>query len=89
MPFVPQNSRKRMAEGGQPETVGDLCYLEYKQLIEAWKSERRWTTAHKEFQRLFGGTDEEAAKHLAYMVWFMEHVMLYESEKQFENGDIE
>lgn len=90
MPFIPQSNRKKISEGNPAESVGDLCYIEYKRLMEAWKKERRWQTAHDQFKRVFKiEGDAYAARVLAYLVWFNEHVMLYEWEKQNENGDIE
>ena len=88
MPFVPETNRVAMSEGKPPETVGDMCYLEYTQLIAAWLKERRWTTAHNEFKRVFDVTDEQAAKTLAYLVFLIREVMPYEEEKVKENGDI-
>ena len=88
MPFVPQENRKSMKEGKPPETVGDMCYLEYVPIMEAWHKERRWTTAHNELKRVFDLDDHTAAKFLAYMVFFCKHVMPYEDEKEKDNGPI-
>jgi len=85
MPFVKQECR---AEGHTPCAVGDLCYIEYKKLITAWRTERRWTTAHNEFKRVFDVDDEQAAKTLAYLVFLVKEVMPYEDEKEKENGAI-
>lgn len=86
MPFVKKECR---AEGHVPCSVGDLCYLEYRKLIDAWQKERRWTTAHNLFKQTFDVDDAQAAKTLAYLVFFCDHVMRYEYENQMENGDIE
>lgn len=94
MPFIPENEREYIANGMTPETPGQLCYIEYVRLIDAWRKERRWTTAHNEFKRtieeMFGWqlTDDQAARALAYFVFFNKHVMKYEDEKALENGDI-
>lgn len=85
MPFVKQECR---AEGHLPCCVGDLCYLEYVKLMEAWKKERRWTTVHNLFKQTFDVDDAQAAKTLAYLVFFCLHAMEYETEKIAENGDI-
>ena len=86
MPFVPQSNRKKISEGLPPESVGDQCYIEYCRLMEAWKKERRWQTVHDQFKRIFRiESDAPAASMLAFMVWFNEHAMLYEWEKQNEN----
>jgi len=89
MPFVPQSSRENLFKGNPPETVGDMCYLEYVKLINAWKADRRWTTAHNEFKRVFDVDDAQAAKTLAYLVFLIKKVMPYEDEKESTNGTIE
>lgn len=88
MPFVPQESRDKMEIGLPPETVGDMCYLEYKKLIKDWEKEPRWTTAHNLCKQVFDVSDEQAAKFLAYMVFFNFKVIPYELEKETENGTI-
>lgn len=85
MPFVPQEHRD---SGHTPCTPGDLCYWEYLKLVNAWKANRRWTTAHEEFKRVFDVDNQQAAKTLAYLVFFVKHVMPYEDEKEKENGTI-
>jgi len=86
MPFVKPECRD---PNHIPCSVGDLCYLEYKKLIDAWNKERRWTTAHNELKTMFRIEDDvDAAKFLAYMVFFCKHVMKYEDEKEAENGEI-
>lgn len=86
MPFVKPECR---AEGHTPCSVGDLCYVEYKKLMEAWKKEPRWTTIHNMFKQAFNKTDEQAARMLAFMVFFCLHGIDYEMDKRDENGDIE
>jgi len=91
MPFIPPQQRLRIDMEGKSrcQSVGDLCYVEYKKLMEDWKKEPRWTTAHnitKEFANF--ESDIDVARFLAYMVWFNIHVMNYEKEKIKENGDI-
>lgn len=85
MPFVPEEHRE---DGHTPCTPGDLCYKEYLQIIRAWKVNPRWTTAHEEFKRVFDVSNEQAAKTLAYLVFFCKEVMPYEYKKCEENGDI-
>lgn len=48
MPFITKD-RREMIEN---ETLvdwqpGDLCYYYYKKMVEKWKANPRWTTAHK------------------------------------------
>jgi len=88
MPFITPEDRKRTDETGAWKAVGDLCYMKYKPMIEAWRRERRWTTAHNIFQKTFDVNDEQAAKTLAFLVFFVKEVMPYEDAKVKENGDI-
>lgn len=102
MPFIPQSKRLDLENGGQPEVVGDLCYLVYKEMVKQWKENPRWTTAHTIYKSLyiywpmFGdiakdyieGTDFQPAKELAWQVFFQNYVMPYEREKEKENGSI-
>ncbi len=53
-----------------------------------WRHERRWTTAHNQYKDIFGKTDEQAARELAYLVHFVKNVMPYEDEKERDNGKI-
>jgi len=89
MPFIPNEERQELFKGNNPVTPGQMCYLEYVKLINAWKAERRWTTAHNEFKRVFDVDDAQAAKTLAYLVFLIKKVMIYEDEKEKENGTIE
>jgi hypothetical protein len=85
MPFVKKECRD---EKHKPCSVGDLCYNEYKEIMKSWRQQPRWTTAHDEFRHLFDCTDEQAAKALAFFVFFAKHVMPYEDLKEKENGEI-
>jgi hypothetical protein len=86
VPFVKQECR---VPGHVPCAVGDLCYLEYKKLIDAWNMDPRWTNAHNITKNHFDlGSDEETANFLAWMVWFAFKVLPYERKKEEENGSI-
>lgn len=100
MPFITPEKRalidKDIKSADEP---GDLCYYFYKQLVEAWKQERRWTTAHNLYKKLvfeaifpegtrFERADWMTALNLAWQVFFVLHVMAYEEEKMEANGDI-
>lgn len=86
MPFVKQECR---AKGHTACAVGDLCYVEYKKLIDRWNEDPRWTTAHNIAKDHFDlATDEETAHFLAWMVFFCKKVMPYEDLKEKENGTI-
>jgi len=105
MPFVTKDRRKIIYEEGldglhdYPERgmgpqVGDICYSYYKPMVDKWKANPRWTTAHEIYKNLHmmpvgKMTDDEwAAKDLAWQVFFQLYVMPYELKKREENGDI-
>jgi len=86
MPFVPKEHRD---PAHPPCCVGDMCYMEYKKLIDKFRENRRWTNAHNITKEFFDlESDEKTARFLAWMVWFCKDVMKYESEKEEENGTI-
>lgn len=89
MPFIKQDLRAPLLAGDiQPQVPGDLCFLEYVKIMEAWKAEPRWTTIHNECRRIFGLDDAHAAKLLAFLEFYARHGHRYEIEKADENGDI-
>jgi hypothetical protein len=89
MPAIKQDRRVPLLMGDlKPTEKGDLTFLEYVPLVRAWRKERRWTTAHNEFRRLFDVTDEQAAKFLAFLEFYIREVHPYENEKFEENGEI-
>ena len=49
MPFIVQKRRQKIADFGLSACVdfGDPCYVFYKYMVDEWKKEPRWTTAHK------------------------------------------
>jgi len=89
MPFVKQERRQPLLDGTlAPAEVGDLCFLEYKPLMDAWRKEPRWTTIHNEAKRIFGINDDQAAKLLAFFEFYIRHGHAYENKKIAENGDL-
>jgi len=74
--------------------VGDMCYAYYKAMVDAWRSDPRWTTAHMIYGELLNNKtayvteDQITAYNLAWQVFFHLHVMPYELKKREENGDI-
>lgn len=86
MPFV--EPRHRLPDH-KPCSVGDMCFLEYKKLMEAWNKEPRWTTIHNLFKESFHKTDEQAARMLAFIVFFLWEGVPYEMEKEDLNGSID
>jgi hypothetical protein len=86
MPFVKKECRE---PGHTPCAVGDYCYVEYKKLIDEFRSNRRWTNVHEMTKKFFDlANDTDTSRFLAYMVWFIKEVMPYELEKEAENGTI-
>ena len=72
---------------------GDRCYKFYKAMVEQWKAEPRWTTAHNimkdaPMQVYDSIPDDMVAQRLAWEVFFQLYVMPYELKKRKENGDI-
>lgn len=102
MPFIIQK-RRDMVDKDQyysvsktPESIqpGDRCYFYYKQMVERWKKNPRWTTAHEIFKDMLDddleklGAEDFVASRLAWQVFFIKYVWPYELKKMDENGDI-
>lgn len=95
MPFITQERRHMIATRtmvGDPQP-GDLCYGFYKPLVDAWRENPRWTTAHELYKMVLrtrdgAMPDEVAAMDLAWQVFFNLHVLKYEEKKRKENGDV-
>lgn len=105
MPFTTPEDREKMDKKSGCEfcysdniddvKVGDRCYFYYKQMVEIFKTSRKWTTAHNIYKNVIEtnkvqdySTDTKRAYELAWQVFFQLHVMPYELDKQKENGDI-
>lgn len=89
MPFIKSDLRAPLLRGDiKPKQVGDLCFLEYSKIMQNWRENPRWTTIHTEAKRLFGFTDDGAAKFLAFLEFYVRHGHRYELDKSEENGDI-
>lgn len=81
---------RRMTEAVGPKTAGDRCFLHYRRMMQDWKKSRRWTTADQLGLLLFPQMDEDKrAEFLAFLVFFIRHVMVYENEKAAVNGEVE
>jgi len=74
--------------------VGDMCYTYYKEMVDAWRVDPRWKTAHVIYDELLNNrkshvtAEQITARDLAWQVFFQLHVMPYELKKREENGDI-
>lgn len=96
MPFIKPERRVTIDHCGLEvlPTIqsGDRCYCYYKQMVEKWKAEPRWTTAHNLYKEVCNTwqprEDAAIALQLAWQVFFQLHVMPYELKKREENGDI-
>lgn len=89
MPFVKQDLRAPLITGDiKPQAVGDLCFLEYSELMQKWRNNPRWTTIHNMLKDRFGLSDNQTAAFLAFLEFYFNHGHPYEIEKKEENGDI-
>ncbi len=103
MPFITKEKRLLVDKDVRfAEVPGDLTYYFYRQFMNEWAKEKRWSTAHTLYKKYLVQTDHlQALKqtkwsnhdvitalHLAWQVFFSMHVMEYEVEKEAENGEI-
>lgn len=89
MPFIPMQERVRLADPKErPNKPGELCYLVYKNLVEAWNKNPSWTLFHNMLGSTFGWNDLQTAKVAALLMFVLYHVKNYEDAKKLENGDI-
>lgn len=99
MPFIKPERRDLAWKGQLPDTqVGDRCSYFYKPMVDTWKKDPCWTTAHKIKKQMLHGLhlthvgglacDDCVARELAWEVFFQEFVMPYEKAKELENGTI-
>jgi hypothetical protein len=66
---------------------GDRCFSYYLPMMEKWRAERRWTTADSILKSMIPD-DMKRAEVLAFLVFFIREIMIYEEEKAKENGEI-
>lgn len=94
MPFITQDRRDNIESiiDGEVAQPGDLCYVHYKHMVDRWRANPRWTTAHEIYKEVDGRPPEDydaiIAQQLAWQVFFQLHVMPYELKKRDLNGDI-
>jgi hypothetical protein len=97
MPFIAQRTRELIKEFGIENLdilmPGDRCYVFYKKMVEQWRANPRWTTAHEiykelQYASLLQNPDDEVAQSLAWQVFFQLYIIPYELKKQEENGDV-
>ena len=100
--IIDEEGLEGLTKRGLEIQVGDMCYVHYKRMVEYWKANPRWTTAHEIYQAVMtkrwqmafvdrltaDQLDYITARELAWQVFFQLHVMPYEEEKRLENGDI-
>lgn len=83
MPFITPDHR-RNPDGTIP---GDLCFMYYREIMDQWRKEPRWTTIDTILSKVVKSPFERAFL-LAFLVFFNIHGMEYEQKKRAENGDI-
>jgi hypothetical protein len=96
MPFIKPERRPIIDEKGlwalDEIQVGDYCYEFYKPMVDRWRANPRWTTAHEIYRDMIRSVnkdwDMQAAYELAWQVFFIKYVWPYEQKKIEENGDI-
>lgn len=104
MPFITKDKRALVDKDVRlAEQPGELTYYFYRQFMNEWAKEKRWTTAHNLYKKFLVQTDPLfvlkgtkwtnhdviTALHLAWQVFFSMHVLEYEVQKEVENGEIE
>ena len=104
MPFIIGERRKIIGEKGleglKDIQVGDRCFVYYYPMVDRWKANPRWTTAHEIYKEMrkkldnagyswdYLSPDDATAYELAWQVFFQLYVIPYELKKREENGDI-
>ena len=97
MPFIKQERRVVIREKGLNNLAqiepGDLCYIHYKNMLDQWRENPSWTTAHEIYKHWFTNADPDydndaVALQLAWQVFFQLYIMPHELKKREENGDI-
>lgn len=83
MPFV--NHEHRMVQ--DTAVPGDRCFIEYREIMNEWRSSPRWATVDAIAGVIWPNPWRRAAI-LAFLVFFVLHVIPYERKKRRENGDI-
>jgi len=100
--IIDEEGLEGLTKRGLEIQVGDMCYVHYKRMVEHWKANPRWTTAHEIYQAVvtkrwqMAFTDrftadqlnDITAHELAWQVFFQLYVMPYELKKREENGVI-
>ena len=104
MPFITKDRRIIIEEDFkkldklQP---GDRCYFFYKMMVDEWRANPCWTTAHNIYKDMIHGIagekdidmraeddEDDIAYQLAWQVFFQWYVVPYEKEKEKLNGKI-
>lgn len=89
MPFIPKEERRQIQEGTlQPTTPGQLCYMNYSNLVEHFVQTPRWSTIHNEFKNLTGADDKQTACFLAFLEFYFNYGHPYEVKMAGKNGGI-
>jgi hypothetical protein len=106
MPFIEKGRRMIIKDWGLEKLdeiqPGDRCYFFYKNMVDEWKANPHWTTAHHIYKDMLSGIvgekdvelrtendDDDIAYLLAWQIFFQLYVMPYELKKREENGDVD
>lgn len=86
MPFTKKERRKPMLLGKLKDPqMGDYCYVDYKYLLDNWRSDNSWTTVDRLY--MIVKRWNYRSMDLAWQVFFALHVLPYEIKKREENGE--
>lgn len=100
MPFIPPLRRLDILEHRiLPQTPGDQCFIYYREMLNLWRKNPCWTTAHLIYESVTNNVSPQTgyevtyhanqlALRLAWQVFFQLHVMPYEIQKREENGEV-
>lgn len=83
MPFVTSQHR----QCPDVNIPGDRCFLQYRQFMDMWNEQPRWTTIDTFSKRIWPDDNQRAAA-LALLVFMYKHGFNYEDIKEAENGPI-
>lgn len=86
MPFTIK-ARRAGALTGEFSDPGDLCFKQYKAMMDMWVTEGRWTTIDTFAKRVWPEDNVRAAA-LALLVFMYRHGFKYEDVQCQKNGDI-
>lgn len=88
MPFIPRVDRDKPFAELEHGTEGEKCFVSYRSMIRMWKATPRWATVDHIATAIWPEAFARA-RILAFLVFFILHVMPYEIKKRKEHGEVE